>query len=130
MSNGNRITVGGDVTNSNLTLADANSQVSNSIQQLRDISTDNSDELAKILAILQKSITDDQVLSDNQKKEALEAVETIAEEGKKPPAERIVKFCSMAINALNGLTSAVTDTSKLAEAMTTYLPTLTKILGI
>ncbi|NET01026.1 MAG: hypothetical protein F6K61_10715 [Sphaerospermopsis sp. SIO1G1] len=129
MSNGNRITAR-DVSNSNLTLAEANSKVSNSIQQLKDISTESGDELAEILAIFQKSITDDQVLSDTQKQEALEAVETIAEEGKKPPAERIMKLCSMAINALNGLTSAVTDTSKLAEAMTTYLPTLSKILGI
>jgi uncharacterized protein YjbI with pentapeptide repeats len=130
MSTGNRTTVGGDVTNSNLTLADANSQVSNSIQQLRDISTDTSNELAKILTTLQKSITDEPALSESQKKQALEAVETIAEEGKKPPGERVLKFCSMAINALKGVTSTVTDASKLAEVFKTYLPTLTSILGL
>lgn len=130
MSSGNRLTVGGDAKNSNLTLADANSQVSNSIQQVRDISTDKSEELAKILTILQKTITDDPVLSENQKKEALEAVETIEEEGKKPPTERVPKLCSMAINALKGITSAVTDASQLAEILKTYLPTLTNILGI
>lgn len=130
MSSGNNITVGGNVTNSNLTLADANSQVSNSIQQLRDISTDTSGELAKILSTLQKSITDEPALSENQKKEALEAVETIAEEGKKPSAERGNKLCSMALNALKGIASAVTDASKLAEVFKTYLPTLASILGI
>lgn len=130
MSSGNKITVGGDVTNSNLTLADANSQVSNSIQQLRDISTDTSDELAKILTTLQKSINDEPALSENQKKEALEAVETIAEEGKKPSGERVNKLCSMALNALKGIASAVTDASKLAEVFKTYLPTLTSMLGI
>lgn len=130
MSRGNRITVGGDVTNSNQTLADANSQVSNSIQQLSDVKTDSSDELAKILTILQKSIADDAALSDSQKQEALEAVETIAEEGKKPQEKRTPKFCKMALNALSGVTSAVTDASKLTEALKTYLPTLTKILGM
>ncbi|MDZ8050174.1 MAG: pentapeptide repeat-containing protein [Aulosira sp. ZfuVER01] len=130
MSSGNKITVGGDVTNSNLTLADANSQVSNSIQQLRDISTETSDQLAKILTTLQKSITDDSALSDSQKKEALEAVETIAEEGKKPPGERVLKLCSLAVNALKGVTSAITDTSKLAEVFKTYLPTITSLLGL
>lgn len=130
MSKGNRITVGGDVTNSNLTLADANSQVSNSIQQLSDVKTDSSDELAKILTILQKSITDDAALSESQKQEALEAVETIAEEGKKSQEKRTPKFCKMALNALTGVTSAVTDASKLAEALKTYLPTVTKILGM
>ncbi|MGV0108126.1 pentapeptide repeat-containing protein [Nostoc sp. DSM 114160] len=130
MSSGNNITVGGNVTNSNLTLADANSQVSNSIQQLRDISTDTSGDLAKILSTLQKSINDEPALSENQKKEALEAVETIAEEGKKPSGERANKLCSMALNALKGIASAVTDASKLAEVFKTYLPTLASILGI
>ncbi len=130
MSSGNKIIVGGDVTNSNLTLADANSQVSNSIQQLRDISTDTSGELAQILTTLQKSINDEPALSENQKKEALEAVETIAEEAKKPSGERVNKLCSMALNALKGIASAVTDASKLAEIFKTYLPTLTSILGI
>ncbi|RCJ29113.1 hypothetical protein A6770_01615 [Nostoc minutum NIES-26] len=130
MSSGNRITVGGDVTNSNLTLADANSQVTNTIQQLSDVKTDSSNELAKILTILQKSINDEPLLSENQKKEALEAVETIAEEGKKPLKDRGLKLCSMAVNALKGVTSVVTDTSKLAEVLKSYLPTLTNILGI
>ncbi|WP_373526320.1 pentapeptide repeat-containing protein [Nostoc sp.] len=130
MSSGNKITVGGDVTNSNLTLAEANSQVNNSIQKLRDISTDTSDQLAKILTTLQKSINDEPALSENQKKEALEYVETIAEEGKKPSGERENKFCSMALNALKGIASTVTDASKLAEVFKTYLPTLKNILGI
>ncbi|MBW4676828.1 MAG: pentapeptide repeat-containing protein [Desmonostoc geniculatum HA4340-LM1] len=129
MSSGNKITAR-DLTNASLTMAEANSQVSNSIQQLRDISSDSSDDLAKILSILQKSIADDAALSESQKKEALEAVETIAEEGKKPQGERVLKFCSMAVNALKGLTSTVSDASKLAEVLKTHLPALTSILGL
>jgi hypothetical protein len=79
---------------------------------------------------LHEAIKGDSALSDSQKKEALEAVETIAEQGKKPPEERALKYCSMAVNALKGVTTAVTDASKLAEVLQTYLPTLTGILGI
>jgi uncharacterized protein YjbI with pentapeptide repeats len=141
MVSGNKTTSGdvtiGDVnlsgvnlTNSSMALVNLNSQVSNTIQQLQDASTDKSDELAKILTDLQKSIADDAALSESQKKEALEAVETIAEEGKKPPEERTLKYCSMAVNALKGVASAVTDASKLAEVLKTYLPTLTTLLGM
>ncbi|BBD61266.1 rfrA pentapeptide repeat-containing protein [Nostoc sp. HK-01] len=130
MFSGNKVSIGGDVTNSNVTLADANSQVNNSIQQLRDLSADSSNQLAEILTALQKSITNDVALSDSQKKEALEAVETIAEEAKKPANERVMKLCTMALNALKGVTSAVTDASKLGELLKTYLPTLKSILGL
>jgi CRISPR/Cas system CSM-associated protein Csm2 small subunit len=81
-------------------------------------------------ATLQIAIQGDAALSESQKKEALEAVETIAEEGKKPPEERTIKYCSMAVNALKGVGGAVSDASKLAEVLKTCLPTLTGLLGI
>lgn len=77
--------------------------------------------------ILQKSITEDSVLFESQKQEAVEAVETIEEEGKKPQEQRTVKFCKMALNALNGVAATVTDASKLAEALKTY--TVSRLLG-
>lgn len=54
----------------------------------------------------------------------------MAEEGKKPPRERGLKLCSIAINALKGVTSAVTDASKLAGIFKSYLLTLTNLLGV
>lgn len=130
LDTGDKISAGGDMNLTASSLTGALNNVTNTIQQLSDVKTDSSDELAKILTILQKSIADDAALSDSQKQEALEAVETIAEEGKKPQEKRTPKFCKMALNALSGVTSAVTDASKLAEALKTYLPTLTKILGM
>ncbi|NES03370.1 MAG: hypothetical protein F6K22_11265 [Okeania sp. SIO2F4] len=111
-------------------LLNLNSQISNTIQEIQDIKTENSEDLATILNALQESINDDSVLSEAQKNEALEAVETIAEEAKKTPGERVLKLCSMALNALKGLTAAVTDASKLATTLKTYLPTLTTLLGL
>ncbi|MBW4636354.1 MAG: pentapeptide repeat-containing protein [Iphinoe sp. HA4291-MV1] len=127
---GDKISVGGDMNLTASSLTGSLNNVTNTIQQLSDIKTESSDQLAKILTILQKSITEDSVLSDSQKEEALEAVETIAEEGKKPQEQRTVKFCKMALNALNGVAATVTDASKLAEALKNYLPMLTKLLGI
>lgn len=130
MSSGAKVNAGRDISGASLTLGDYNTQVGNTIQQLKDISTDNTDQLAEILAALQKAITSDTAISESQKKDALEAVETIAEEGKKSPEERVLKLCSMALNALKGITATVSDASKLAEVFTTHLPTLTNLLGI
>uniref|UniRef100_UPI001F40F752 pentapeptide repeat-containing protein n=1 Tax=Calothrix rhizosoleniae TaxID=888997 RepID=UPI001F40F752 len=127
---GDTISVGGDMNLTASSLTGNLNNVTSQIQQLSDVKTESTDKLAEILTILQKSIVDDALLSENQKKEALEAVETIAEEGKKTPGERITKLCSMALNALKGVTTAVSDASKLAGTVKTYLPILTKILGL
>ncbi|MBD2061495.1 pentapeptide repeat-containing protein [Funiculus sociatus GB2-A5] len=130
---GGNISIGGDnmsLTGANLSLGELSGQVTNTIQQLQGVNAAGGNDLVKILTALQESIQGDSALSDNQKKDALEAVETIAEEAKKPPEDRVIKLCSMAVNALKGVASAVTDASKLAEVLKTYLPTLTGILGI
>ncbi|WP_261225248.1 pentapeptide repeat-containing protein [Ancylothrix sp. D3o] len=128
---GGNMTIGGD----NMTLTGASiigdlNNVTNTIQQLQDIKTEKTEDLVKILTNLKDSIANDNQLTEPQKKEALEAVQTIAEEAKKPAPERTLKYCTMALNALKGITSAVTDASKLAEVFKTCLPTLTTLLGL
>jgi uncharacterized protein YjbI with pentapeptide repeats len=128
---GGNMTIGGD----NMTLTGASiigdlNNVTNTIQQLHDIKTEKTEDLVKILTNLKDSIANDNQLTEPQKKEALEAVQTIAEEAKKPAPERTLKYCTMALNALKGITSAVTDASKLAEVFKTCLPTLTTLLGL
>ncbi|MBD2518486.1 pentapeptide repeat-containing protein [Nostoc sp. FACHB-973] len=130
LDTGDKISTGGDMNLTGSSLTGNLNNVTNTNQQLSNVKTDSTDDLAKILSILQKSIGDDAALSESQKKEALEAVEIIAEEGKKPQGERALKFCSMAVNALKGLTSTVSDASKLAEVLKTHLPALTSILGL
>lgn len=126
---GDKISVEGDMNLTGSSVTGSLNNVTNKIQQLSNIKTENTDQLAKVLTILQTSIADDVALSDNQKQEALEAVETIAEEGKKPPEQRTAKLCKLALNALSGVASAVTDASKLGEVVKTHLPILTKLLG-
>ncbi|MGB3513467.1 MAG: hypothetical protein WBA93_30500 [Microcoleaceae cyanobacterium] len=120
-----------NLTNSgSMALVNLNGQINNTIQQLQDIKTEKGEDLATIFTALQESINQDSALSETQKKDALEAVETIAEEAKKSSGERVLKLCSMALNALKGLTAAVTDASLLASTLKTYLPTLTTLLGL
>lgn len=130
---GNKTTVGnitaGDVTGSAL-VGDLSGQVSVTIQQLKDVKAADSDQLANILTALQDAIPGDTALSEKQQKSALKAVETIAKEGKKPPKERDSDICSMALDALTGVTATVTNVSKLAELVEKYLPTLTQLLKI
>jgi len=54
----------------------------------------------------------------------------LAEEAKKPPENRIVKLCSMAMNALKGVTSSLSDASKLSEVIKNSFPLLKGLFGL
>jgi uncharacterized protein YjbI with pentapeptide repeats len=128
LSSGASVSIGGDMTGSTVNLGDLSGQVSNTIQQLQGVG--ETDELAKILTALQESIEGDRSLTSDQQQQALEAVATLAEEGSKPAAQRSPKFCSMAVNALRGITSATVEASKLATALKTLLPKVIGLLGL
>nr|WP_278003318.1 pentapeptide repeat-containing protein [Nodosilinea sp. TSF1-S3] len=129
MSSGAKVSIGGDVVGSSI-LSTLSGQVTTSIQQLRGVSVEGSQDLAAVLTTLQQAIDQDTALSEEQKKEALEAVETIAEEGKKPPEQRAAKLCAMAMNALKGVTATVSDVSKLATVLQSSAPVLLALLGL
>jgi hypothetical protein len=129
-STGAKLTVGGDITGSTLNLGTINGQVSNLLQQLQAAPVQGSTNLAEVLANLQTSIQEESALPDEKKQEALEAVATLAEEGKKPPENRVTKLCTLAINALKGIATTVSDASKLAEVVNTSLPLLKGLLGL
>ncbi len=129
-STGARITVGGDITGSTLNLGTITGQVNNLLQQLKDSPLQGSKNLSEILADLQTAIQEESALPDDKKQEGLEAIVTLAEEGKKPPENRINKMCSLAVNALKGIASTVSDASKLAEVVKTSLPIVKGLLGL
>jgi uncharacterized protein YjbI with pentapeptide repeats len=130
---GNRIISGGDFTSTgsttNLGEMEIGGQVTNSIQQLQDIQTSDSQELAQILTALQAAIQDEQNLPPAIKTVSLENVKILAEEAKKEPAQRSKSILEKAVDFLSGIGKIVGDTSKLAEVCKTHLPTLTKLLG-
>jgi uncharacterized protein YjbI with pentapeptide repeats len=130
---GGSLSIGGDnmsLTGAQLTLGDLTGQVTNTIQQLKDVKADDGKQLAEILANLQQSISGDVLLDESQQKRALKAVNTLAKEGKKDPKERDLDICAMALDALKGVSTTVSHASKLAEFVEKYLPTLSQLLGI
>ncbi len=129
-SSGTRVDISGNIAGSTLNLGTISGNVTNSIQQVRESSVQGSQDLAKILDELQTSIQDEVQISDQQKQDALEAVETLAEEAKKPPESRVTKLCSLAMNALTGITTTLSDASKLAEVVKSTLPLLKGLLGL
>jgi hypothetical protein len=130
---GNRIIAGGDFTSTgsttNLGEMEIAGQVTNSIQQLQDIQTGNSQELAQILTTLQAAIQDEQNLPPAIKTVSLENVKILSEEAKKEPTQRSKSILEKAVDFLSGIGKIVGDTSKLAEVCKTHLPTITKLLG-
>lgn len=129
-SSGAKVSIGGDVTGATLNLGTISGNVTNLLQQLRDSQIQGTPDFAKILGDLQSAIESETQLSDPQKQEALEAVETLAEEAKKPPENRTTKLCTMAMNALKGATGTLSDASKLAEVIKSSLPILKGLLGM
>ncbi|MCT7956757.1 pentapeptide repeat-containing protein [Laspinema palackyanum] len=130
---GGNFAIGGDnmtMTGAQLTLGDLTGQVTNTIQELHDVQSENGQDLVNILTNLQQSITTDPALGENQQKRALKAVETLAKEGKKPPEERDQDIAGMALDALQGISATVGHASKLAEFAEKYLPTLSKLFGL
>ncbi|MEM9007584.1 MAG: hypothetical protein AAGE59_29185, partial [Cyanobacteria bacterium P01_F01_bin.86] len=129
ISSGTRVNIGGNVTDSSITIGDLNGRVSNTIQSIRDIAQGETQDIADILGALQTAINSDDTLSESQKVQAMEAVATLAEESQKPKEQRLSKMCSLAMNALKGITSTLSDASKLGDLLKTYLPTLVSLLG-
>lgn len=129
-SSGAKVSIGGDVTGATLNLGTISGNVTNLLQQLRDSQIQGTPDFAQILGDLQSAIESETQLSPPQKQEALEAVETLAEEAKKPPENRTTKLCTMAMNALKGATGTLSDASKLAEVIKSSLPILKGLLGM
>lgn len=134
-SNQNRnIRVGGDFnleqTGSTFNIGDISGAVTNTVKQLKDSNQPDAPKLADLISQLQVAIESDTSLSEEQKKDALEALETIGEEGQKPPENRIQKMCKLAVNSLKALVPVATATGQLSTVLKEYLPQIIELLGL
>ena len=120
--------VAGDVTASNLGTMTGN--LTATIQTLRSSDEPETQDLAQLIETLTAAITEEAALSNEQKQEALEAVSTLAEEGQKKSETRVTKLCTMAVNALKGIRTSVSDASNLATVLQTTLPLVKVFLGL
>ena len=118
--------VGGDVSGI-MNLGTISGNVTNAIGKLPDNSEDKS-ELKTLLQQLQSVIEKESELSPEDKIEALEQVEILAEAGQKPEDEGIKKAAKTAIKILKGTTVGLSETTKLVEACATLLPAISALL--
>jgi uncharacterized protein YjbI with pentapeptide repeats len=128
---------GGDVnlTGSNLTLGEISGQVSNQIQQLPNTSDGNQPSLKDLLGQLKTAIDTDSELDNDLKAEALEALGRLttagaAVTGTDTPDPKTKGIAQRAAIALKNLADTLSDTSKLATAVKTLLPTLAGLLAL
>jgi uncharacterized protein YjbI with pentapeptide repeats len=117
-------------TGSTFNIGDISGAVTNTIQQLKDSNQPDAPKLADLISQLQVAIETDKSLTEEQKKDALEALETIGEEGQKLPENRIQKMCKFAVNSLKALFPIATATGTLATTLSECLPQITQLLGL
>ncbi len=126
------VTVGGDFNinadNSIVSLRDTSGQVSNQINQLGGSETQA--QLKDLLTQLQSAIETEPALSKDEKADALEEVKTIAEAGQLAEATRGQKRAKRAMNALKGMTTGLTETTKLVEVCGRLLPMIRLLFGL
>ncbi|HLO87524.1 MAG TPA: pentapeptide repeat-containing protein [Nostocaceae cyanobacterium] len=117
-------------TGSTFNLGDIEGSITNTVQELKESNQPEAANLADLISQLQKAIQDEASLTDEQKKDALEALETIGEEAQKLPENRIQKVCKFALNSLKALTPVVTATGQLSTALKECLPLIGNMMGL
>ncbi|WP_228052567.1 pentapeptide repeat-containing protein [Nodosilinea sp. LEGE 07298] len=123
----------GDVTltGSTINLGEISGQVSNQINQIPEPSTPDQPNLRDILTQLQTAAETDSELSDDEKAEALQAVARIATAATDPaPSAKTQGVVKRASATLKGMTEALTDASKLADACTKLLPLVLSLFAL
>jgi hypothetical protein len=111
-------------------LGDISGIVTNTLHQLRSSSQPNANELSDHLKNLQAAIETESELNDDDKAEALEQVNVLAQAGQNPQDNTLKKTANTALKILKGTIAALTPTAAIAKACADLLPALTKLLGL
>jgi len=113
-----------------LSLGDISGTVANTIKQLPSSSEPNKPGIKELLEQLKTAIESESSLSDEDKADALEHVQTLAEVGQKPKELAVQKPAKVAIQALKGIFSSLPDVARLVEASKTLIPLIAHIFGL
>lgn len=104
--------------------------VTNSINQLPESSESDEPGIKELLTQLQSAIEADTNLSNEDKTEALEQLQNIAEAGQKPKEEGVQKIVKKSVTFLKGLISDLPSALELVKTCSTLLPLVTKFFGL
>nr|WP_290224080.1 hypothetical protein [Trichocoleus desertorum] len=102
--------------------------VTNTIHQLRELNTSESTELADKLVQLQAAIENEPSLKPEDKAEALEQINVLAEAGKNPKTGVIQKMTGTAVKIIRGTVASLPVSVKLVEETNKLLPEIAKLL--
>lgn len=118
--------VGGDVSGV-VNVGTISGSVTNTINKLPDDDAEKG-ELKTLLQQLQAAIEEEASLEPDDKAEALEQVQTLAEAGQKPEDGAMQKAAKTAVKILKGTTAGLSETAKLVDTCSTLLPAISGLL--
>ncbi|MBE9004901.1 pentapeptide repeat-containing protein [Fortiea sp. LEGE XX443] len=104
--------------------------VTNTINQLPPSPEPEKPGIKELLTELQAAIEADKNLGDEDKAEALEQIQAIAEAGQKPEDGTMQKIAKTALKFLKGTIADLPTTEKLVETCGKLLPLITKFFGL
>jgi hypothetical protein len=118
-----------DISGSVVNLGTISGDVTNSINQLRESNTPNSDQLADLLLQLKSCIEAENELTSEDKEEALEQVNALAEAGQNPQDGAMKKAAKTAIRVLKGIKDELPPTVALIEGLNQLIPAVEKFFS-
>jgi septum formation inhibitor MinC len=117
---------GGSVAN----LGTISGNVSIALNQLPDSPEADKPGIKELLTQLQAAISQSTELSDDNKAEALEQVQSLAEAAKNPQENATKKTAKTAITMLKGIFTGLPAVASLVEAANQLLPAIAKLFGL
>ncbi|MCF4970534.1 pentapeptide repeat-containing protein [Nostoc sp. CMAA1605] len=113
-----------------INLGEISGTVTNTINELPSASESEKPGIKELLTQLKAAIEVEKDLSEEDKAEALEQVQALAEAGKNPQAEPHQKAAKTAMKILKGTITGLPATATLVEAVSKLLPLISKFLGL
>jgi HEPN domain-containing protein len=110
--------------------AQVSGNVIKTIGQLQDLNTPETSELADLLKKLQTAIETDKSLLPDDKEDALEQVQALAEAGKNPKEKATKKKAKNAIRTLKGIIDELPTATEFVESCSKLLPLIVKLFGL
>jgi hypothetical protein len=112
-----------------INLGTISGNLTNSISQLRESNTSNSEQLADLLMQLKTYIEAENALTPEDQEEALEQVNTLADAGQNPQDGTMQKAVKKATRMLRGLKDGLPPTVALVKGLNQLIPAVEKFFS-
>ncbi|MFM7437862.1 MAG: hypothetical protein ACKO2V_04560 [Snowella sp.] len=128
-----KISVGGDfkidATNSVVNLRDIIGQVTNKINKIPTSPESEKSEIKELLTKLQTAVDDPQ-LSEDDKKEVLKQIQSLAEAAQNPKNETMQKKAKQAVGFLKVISEGLEPATKVVETIKNIIPAILAFFGL